>query len=521
MPAVPFIRARPGSAGRPGGILWQLTLRHECMIWLALALCAAGLRWYLADHLPTYIWTRDSGSYLAPAVDWLNGGQWVTSARRGPVYSLFLAAVLRGGGTLATVANIQAVIGFLTAGLTVAFIRSWLGRRSALIAAVCTTFYVFYSLPLELEKLIRNETILVFLATLAFGSWHCGLRKGSSAWLALGGLFTGLMHLLKGIFPVYPIIVLAIIAWNWRRQPRRFVQLGGVFLLLFLAPLAASKLYSRLTHTGRPPEPEDGQMFLGRTAQWTYFGTGGVQPDLKVRIRDQAEAYAERYRRTGKLDNNEIVKRTVVPTLKTIIVNERGGNLVEVNRACWRLGLEAVAHHPGAYLRQFLHDLFYLNFISAQRMTPFEPKALLAGARDARIYATSKTGESALTPKIFDPERSAGAIIEATRPDGMLQRLARLLGAMGRIRFLSPVFLTTISLALLTWVKRGRERWFWIGNLLLWTYYLVLLSTVGRPLDRYLMPVVPIMFWAITTLAAHAWRRWLAVSASRKANVSV
>ena len=43
--------------------------------------------------------------------------------------------------------------------------------------------------------------------------------------------------------------------------------------------------------------------------------------------------------------------------------------------------------------------------------------------------------------------------------------------------------------------------------MLLWFYYLVLLSTVGRPLDRYMMPVVPLMFWTISTAAAWGWQR--------------
>ena len=295
-------------------------------------------------------------------------------------------------------------------------------------------------------------------------------------------------------------------------------MLVGVYVALFCLPLVASKLYSRLSGTTRPAEPEDGQMFYGRTAQWSYLEPDGILPDIKARIYDQAAAYAERYRRTGKLDNNEIVKRTVVPTLKTIIVDERGGTLVDVNRVSWRLGLEAVRHHPAAYLRQVLHDLFYLNFITAQRMVPFESKQLLASARDAEIYESAKGKDDALDARLFDLNASRTVIRDAGKPGSGLQRYARFITVFGRVRLLSPVFLTTVLLPLLVWFSRARQRLFWLGNFLLWYYYLLLLSTVGRPLDRYLMPVLPIMFWTISTAVAWGWRwGWLKREAALRA----
>ena len=486
---------------------WQRpSPRAEILAWSLLLACVVGLRWWVAVHLPTYLWTRDSGSYLSPATNWLDGGPWVTSARRGPVYSLFLAGIFKLGGTLKTVADVQAVLGALTTVLTIGFARAWLGRRAVWPLVACALVYVFYSLPIELERLIRNETLLAFLSTLAFGTWFCALRSGSARWMSISGFSTGLMQLLKGIFPVFPLIVLGVVAWNWRRQPRRIAVLAGVYVSLFCLPLVSSRLYSRLSGTTRPPEPEDGQMFYGRTAQWTYLETDGILPDIKARIRDQAAAYADRFRRTGKLDNNEIVKRTVVPTLKTIIVDERGGTLAEVNRIGWRLGLEAVQHHPGAYLRQVSRDLFSLNFITAQRMVPFEGKQLQTSLRDAEIYSGGRGRADLLTTRLFDLEGSRGVIRAASKTGSALERSVRFVTAVGRVRLLSPVFLTTVLLPWLVYVTRDRHRWFWLGNCLLWYYYLALLSTVGRPLDRYMMPVVPIMLWTISTAAANAWQ---------------
>ncbi len=497
MPAVPFRRTFVPASRLPRW-LRSPSPTAECIGWLLVAACLIGNRWFVAAHLPTYVWTRDSGSYLAPATAWMQTGHWITSARRGPVYSLFIAAILNAGGTLATIATAQTVIGALTAFLTIWMARVWLGRRAIWPLLVCSLFYTFYGMPLELERLIRNETLLTLFSTVAFGAWFFALRRGSVAWVATSGFFTGLMQLLKGIFPVFPLIVTLLIVWNWRHRPRRAVVLASCYLLLFSLPLFSSKLYNRLSGTTRPPEPEDGQMFYGRTAQWTYL-EGGIVPDIKTRIHDQATAYGNRFRRTGKLDNNEIVKRTVIPSLKTILIDERGQTLVDVNRLCWKLGLEAVAHHPGAYARQFGHDLYYLNFISAQRFVVFQPKQLTSAMKDADKYAEAHaTGDAALIAWVFDLPQAHAVVKKATAKSGSLVRYSRFVKIAGWLRLLSPVFLTTLSLPLLVWIRRGRERLFWMGSALLWFYYLVLLSTVGRPLDRYLMPVVPLMFWAIT-----------------------
>ena len=485
------------------------------MVALTVAALIVGLRVLVGAYLPTYVWTRDSGSYLAPATEWLRTGQWITSARRGPVYSLFLAAIFRAGGTLATVAAAQAVLGALTTLLTLLMARAWLGRRALWPLAFCAVFYALYGMPMEVERLIRNETLLTLFATLAFGGWCFALRTGRARWFALSGFAAGLMQLLKGIFPIFPLLVLTLTAWTWRRQPARAVQLAVWYLTLFALPLAASKGYDRLSGTARQAEPEAGEMFYARNAQWTVLD-GGIEPDIKARIHAQAAAYVDRYRRTGHLDNNEIVKRTVVPSLKTILVDERHGTPADVNRLCWRLGFEAVSHHPFVYLKQAAHDLFLLNFITAQRFIVFLPIQMKSSAHDAGKFLTSHPREDqAVSARVFDVVNSQRAMREAMKPGSGLQHLARFITRVGRLRLISPVFLTTLFLPLLVFLTRGREQLFWLSNAVLWFYYLALLSTVGRPLDRYLMPVLPVMFWAIATALAIGWRWLLRWRASR------
>jgi hypothetical protein len=478
--------------------------------WLLIASLIIGSRWWIAAHLPTYIWTRDSGSYVAPAISWLEGRPWVTSPRRGPVYSLFIALIARAGGSFTTVVMVQHVVGALTAMLTIAFARAWLGRGAFWPLVFCSFWYALFGLPLELECLLRNETLLVLFSTVALGAWLCTLRTGSAGWSSVSGLGSGLLQLLKGIFPLLPLLVLATLACQWRRQPRAAGVLAACYLAMFALPLAASKMYTAITRTGRPAEPEAGEMFYGRTAQWTYL-EGGVAADLKPRIRAQVTDYIHQIRATGRPDNNEIVKRTVVPTLKAILIGERQQTPADVDRLCWRLGLEAVAHHPAAFLGQALHDWYFLSFITAQRMIFFKREELPPSVRDAAQFASEHYApDDALAQRLFALPAARQAIAAGVDSRGGLQIFARFLNRLAAWRLVSPVFVTSLLLPLLVYYSRSADRLFWVGAALLWFYYLALLSTVGRPLDRYLLPVVPIAFWAYCTGLTMLWERAMA-----------
>lgn len=484
----------------------------ETAIWILLAAIAIGLRLYVASHLPTYLWTRDSGSYVAPALDWLETGRWVTNPRRGPIYSLAIAWVLKAGGSFLTLVNLQAVLGVVTAGLTVAFARWRLGRAAFWPVAICALFYVAYPMPIYLERLIRNETLLIFFATVCFGAWRLALDEKQSrvGWSLVAGTAGGLMHLIKGIFPILPLLAIAIFAWQNRRRPMLAIVLSACFVLPFFAPKAASKYYDRASGTGRPPEPEDGIMFYGRTAQWTVLD-GGFEPRIKALVRPQVERYMERYQKTGKLDNNEIIKRTVVPSLKGILEKERPGfTPTDLNRFCWRLGVEAALRHPGTYLWQMVRDFCYLNFITAHRFEEFRPSEVKASARDGTAYfAANLTAEDLTAARAFDLPGMNGTI-HAMLEDKSLRGFDHWNDFWRYARVLSPIFLCGLMLPGLVYFTRGEERLYWLGVGVLWFYYLVLLSTVGRPLDRYLMPVVPLAFWAISRGVALGWERGVA-----------
>ena len=44
---------------------------------------------------------------------------------------------------------------------------------------------------------------------------------------------------------------------------------------------------------------------------------------------------------------------------------------------------------------------------------------------------------------------------------------------------------------------------------------MILLSTVGRPIERYLMPLIPIMFWTLSGVILVVWRAILGRTKAR------
>ena len=72
-------------------------------------------------------------------------------------------------------------------------------------------------------------------------------------------------------------------------------------------------------------------------------------------------------------------------------------------------------------------------------------------------------------------------------------------------RWLGPVLLTSLLLPYLFWKAKDTLCPWWFGLSGVWYFNIVMLCTVGRPLTRYLIPIVPIMFWTLTAGAALLW----------------
>ena len=70
----------------------------------------------------------------------------------------------------------------------------------------------------------------------------------------------------------------------------------------------------------------------------------------------------------------------------------------------------------------------------------------------------------------------------------------------------SPVLLTSLLLPILTILATGTLRWWWLALCAVWAFNILLLSTIGKPMDRYLVPVMPVMFWTLGSATADLWQ---------------
>jgi hypothetical protein len=79
-----------------------------------------------------------------------------------------------------------------------------------------------------------------------------------------------------------------------------------------------------------------------------------------------------------------------------------------------------------------------------------------------------------------------------------------------------PVLLTTLLMPVVFFLTPKPTRAWWLGAAGLWYFTVVLLSTVGRPLDRYLIPALPVMFFTMSSALMLAWNALAGPSAEEK-----
>jgi hypothetical protein len=450
---------------------------------LLVAVSAAWARLVFLQLLPCYLWSKDSISYAAPAFRWIDSGEWFIDGRRGPVYSMFIGYLTRWWGSLNGVSFAQHALEWVAIVFTVICVRLHTGRRHAWLVWLAGYALAVYGLPLAFGSLVRNEALLFFFASIAFGAWSLAVFRGSAFAEGAGGLMASLLNLTKQVLLPYPVVAVITCVGLARRTPGRL----AVRLCALLAGLALPyALLSWHNHTAREvdePQPQSGILFYGRTAQWTVLD-GGIEPQIKAAIRAEVEAY----RRLPKRDNNIIVHKTVVPHLEEILKSQKK-SYVDLDRLCRKFALEAVRAHPGEFALQVLHDLKVMLF-------QFGDGTYVPDSKQLKNTATSLEQRANL-PEYLHVAGTAQMLRARAhenhfRSSIWIQRTAWL------FQFY-PVLLTTIVVVLLVYQRRGNERWFWLGLAAQWFFTLVLLSTVGRPLSRYLMPVVPVMFWVLTT----------------------
>lgn len=467
----------------------------EITLWALLLAVTVGIRLYLWHLLPAYLWSDDGNSYAAPAFRWLESGTLVFDGRRGPTYTLLIASALKIFGTVKGVVWLQHGLGALALLGSVAVARLIWGRSAVLPLFFCSLALALYGLPLHLGHWIRNETLLLVFSTLAFGAWWRALQTERPRWLFVAALGAALVTMTKNVFVPFPFVLVAGVFCTGRPGIRpRLLRLGCVGAGLAL-PFLVWKIHDATAREVAAPEPQAGILFFGRTAQWTKLD-GGIEPELKALIREDIESY----RRLPKLDNNVIIKRTAVPHLSQAL-KAQGRSPTDLDRLCRQLAFEAVRAQPAAFARQVRDDLIYLHFRAGVK-NEFPSGNQIADARTSlRELAGPRAAHAGM-------ESAATDAVLAARAHGDPFRFFHRCLTRAWLFQGYPVLFTTLAVPLLFFTSRGKVRIFFGGIAAVWFFNMLLLSTVGRPLERYLMPLVPLMFWAQSGALILGWN-WL------------
>jgi len=482
----------PPAVARVATFLGQPPVAFELALWLLLVAVAVGMRVYLWHLLPAYFWSDDGNSYAHPAFRWLETGELIFDGRRGPTYTLLIAAGLKIFGAVKGVIWLQHGLSALAVLASVAVARIWWGRAAVLPLFACGLTFALYGLPLHLGQLVRNETLLLVFSALAFGAWWLGLKSDRPAWFFLAALATALLTMTKNVFVAFPLVLAAsVLLFSGPGLRPRLVRLA-LLVAGFALPYVGVKFHHAASQKHATPEPQAGILFFGRTAQWTKLD-GGIEPELKELIR----ADIEDYRRRPKLDNNIIIKRTAVPHLWQALQGQ-GKTPSDLDRLCRRFAVEAVRDQPAAFARQIRGDLLQLHLRAGVKNEFPSDKQVI----DARKSLGELRRQRELPPSM---EADAMDAIHAARIAGDPFRFFHL--CLNRAWMFQgfPVLFTTLAIPLLLLVTRGKTRFFFLGVAAVWFSNMVLLSTVGRPLERYLMPLVPLMFWALSGVFIVAW----------------
>ena len=154
----------------------------------------------------------------------------VPDAFRGPGYPAFLAlaSVLAGEGWYAFVRHAQAVLGALTAVLTIAIGRTWMPLRYASFAGVLVAVWPHHVVA---TTSLLTEVLLGF--GIALGLW-CSLRAISAArptWSIASGLVLGGSWLVSPVAAFLPLLA-AIVLLRARLRGSAVWLLAGALLVM-------------------------------------------------------------------------------------------------------------------------------------------------------------------------------------------------------------------------------------------------------------------------------------------------
>jgi hypothetical protein len=509
----------PGPSGR--GFfrrLSDLPAWAEPAIWVSLAAVTIGIRVYLIHLMPVALWSKDAGSYAYTAFRWIHTGAWETDARRGPIYSLFIALCGKLWGNIYSLMILQHIMGIVAILLSIYALRLLHGRRALIPMALCGYAYAVHGLPLDLEHLVRNETILFFCGTLSLVTWLFAIQWRQPHWLWITGGAAAILTATKNVWLPFPVLFVIGTLWYFRKEKQFALTQVVIFVIAFAVPYMGAKVFKEKTlGIDRSDEPQEGVLLYGRTAQFTWLD-GGIYPELKQQIRPQVEKYQREVFGDGtqppKLNNNEILKKTVVPHLNSILRHE-GKNGDDLNRICRQLAIEAIRTHPLQYSEQVLRDMVHMHLTSGVRYAAPDDSEVKS---QLELLAELRQPD----PIIHVPESEAKLDEIAGIPPGAHEKPHASKGRFKIYKIIlltawlfdaAPVLLTSLLLPLVWWLSPAPARAWWFGCAGLWYFTVILLSTVGRPLDRYLIPALPVMFFTISSAIMLGWNALAAKSA--------
>ena len=502
----------------------------EVLVWVLIVTVTVGMRLYLIHLLPMALWSKDGGSYAYSAFRWVHTGVWETDPRRGPIYSMLIALCGKLWGSIDSLMVLQHVMGVTAILLSAAALRLLHGRRALIPLAACGYAYGMYGLPLYMEHLVRNETLLFFCGTVSLVTWLFAILWRQPQWLWITGVAAALLAATKNVWLPFPLVFAVATLWYFRKEMRLAVTQVLIFAVAFGVPYLGAKIFKHRTlGVDRSDEPQEGVLLYGRTAQFTYLD-GGIEPELKAQIRAQVEAYQHEVFGNGSkpphLNNNEILKKTVVPHLHSILAHE-GKTGEDLNALCERLAWEAIRRHPLQYGKQVWRDMVHLHLTGGVRyVAPDNSEAgsqrsllLELNTPDPIIHAPEAVAK--LDAIIGNPAATAEASpakkAKKHATKGRFDTYRRLLLSAWMFDFV-PVLLTSLLLPVVFFLSPIPTRAWWLGAAGIWYFTVVLLSTVGRPLDRYLIPALPVMFFTLGSVVMLAWN-WIAgLPAAGKSN---
>lgn len=475
-----------------------ITKRVEIGLWILFLGLTLAVRYYFVHFFPVYIWSKDSSSYVDTAFQWINSGVWETDIRRGPIYSFFVGFILKIIPHLSAVMIAQHILGAIAIILAVILFCRLYPSNTKWLILLCGMAYGLYELPLYLEHLIRNETLLFVFATGSLGAWAMAIHSPSpSQWLFVSGLSAALLTLTKNLFLPFPFLVIALLLYlrvREKKEKRPFWLPTLAFIGSFLLPY----LVVYLQHSAAPDKTERssyaGVQFYGRVAQWTYL-EGGLYPEIKTLIREPVQIY----RTFKKPDNNVVIKKLIVPVIEEHMKTQ-GKGFSEVDRICRNLAFEAIRKNPGPFAKQVLNDLYKLHFRCGYQTR-------LLKTHDLRDLIEDMEQIQRPDPMMHYDE-TLKTLQEKVQADNFstYYRFAKMAWLF---EIFPPAFLTTLLLPLLFFLDRTPMRLFWLTLAGVWFFNIILLATVGRPLNRYFVPLSPIMFWTLTGSLAWLWQQRL------------